>query len=100
MDVLQDDVTEEVLKICGDKLRNLILYGSYTRIEQDPESDFDIMILVDESEESLGNYRYVISDVMGELTIKQGKLISLTEMTYCHFKDYLKVLPLYKRGRD
>jgi predicted nucleotidyltransferase len=100
LDVLLDDVTEEVLKIFGDKLRNLILYGSYARNEQDPESDIDIMILVDESEESLRKYRYVISDVMGELTIKHGKLISLTEVTYSHFTDYLEVLPFYKNVKE
>jgi predicted nucleotidyltransferase len=78
-------------------MKNLeILYGSYARNEQDPESDIDIMILVDDSEDGLRNFRYLIADVMGELTIKYGKLISLAGVTYNRFVDFLEVLPFYK----
>jgi predicted nucleotidyltransferase len=90
------DVKEEIRQIFGNKLRQLVLYGSYARNESDPESDIDIMIMVDESEDGLRKYRYLIADVMGELTIKYGKLISLTEVTYNRYTDYLDVLPFYK----
>jgi predicted nucleotidyltransferase len=90
------DVKEEIHQLFGDKLRRLILYGSYARNEQDPESDIDIMIMVDESEDGLRKYRYLIADVMGELTIRYGKLISLTEVTYNRYNDFLEVLPFYK----
>ena len=74
LDIL-DDVKKEVQQIFGDKLRQLVLYGSYARDEQEPESDIDIMIIVDENEKELRKYRYVTADVMGELTIKYGKTI-------------------------
>jgi len=90
------DVKKEVFQIFGDKLVQLILYGSYARNEQEHESDIDIMILVNVSEEELRKYRYIIADIMGELTIKYGKLISLTEATYERYIDYLEVLPFYK----
>ena len=96
LDILSD-VKDEVWEIFGDKLRQLVLYGSYARSEQDTESDIDIMIMVDESEDGLRNYRYLIADVMGELTIKYGKLISLTEVTYDRYTHFLDVLPFYKR---
>lgn len=54
------------------------------------------MIMVDESEDGLRKYRYLIADVMGELTIRYGKLISLTEVTYNRYNDFLEVLPFYK----
>ena len=38
---------EDVHKIYGDKLRTIILYGSYARGDFGPDSDIDIMILVD-----------------------------------------------------
>ena len=90
------DVKLEVRQLLGDKLMALILYGSYARNEQNPESDIDTMILVDDSEDGLRNFRYLIADVMGELTIKYGILISLTEVTYNRFVDFLEVLPFYK----
>lgn len=95
LDILQD-VKNEIRRLFGDKLRGLILYGSYARDEQYPESDIDIMILVDDNEDGLRNYRYLIADIMGELTIKYGKLISLSEVTYNRYIDFLEVLPFYK----
>lgn len=94
LDIL-GDVKQEVQQIFGDKLRQLVLYGSCARNEQKPESDIDIMIIVDENEKELRKYRYVIADVMGELTIKYGRLISLTEVAYNHYIAYLEVLPFY-----
>jgi predicted nucleotidyltransferase len=47
------DVKKEIRQIFGNKLRQLVLYGSYARNESAPESDIDIMIMVDESEEGL-----------------------------------------------
>jgi predicted nucleotidyltransferase len=95
-----DEVKEELIKIFGDKLRHLILYGSYARNEQDPESDIDIMILVEENEEALRKYRYIISDVMAELSLKHDKLISLMEIPYKRYNEYLDVLPFYRNIYD
>ena len=95
-----DEVKEEVVKIFGDKLRHLILYGSYARNEQDSESDIDIMILVEESEETLRKYRYIVSDVMAELSLKHDKLISLIEVPYKRYNEYLDVLPFYRNVYD
>ena len=38
---------EEVRKIYGERLKSVILYGSYARGDFRPDSDIDIMILVD-----------------------------------------------------
>ncbi len=83
-------------KLFGNKLREIILYGSYARGEQDNESDIDIMILVDENEENLRKYRYKIADIMGELSLKNDTLISITEATYKQYNEYLEILSFYK----
>ena len=44
---------EDVHKIYGDKLRTIILYGSYARGDFGPDSDIDIMILVDLSDDEI-----------------------------------------------
>lgn len=92
--ILQE-VKTEIIKIYGVKLRNLVLYGSYARDEQDNESDIDIMILVEESEERLRRNRYLIADIMGELSMKHEKLVSLTQVPYNRYNKYLDVLPFY-----
>ncbi|MCP5107734.1 MAG: nucleotidyltransferase domain-containing protein [bacterium] len=89
------DVKTETLKLFGDKLKQLILYGSYARNQQDPESDVDIMILVDENENTLRKYNYKIADIMTDLSLKYDTFISLTEETYSRYNDYLEVLPFF-----
>jgi uncharacterized protein len=94
------DVKEETGKAFGDKLKQLILFGSYARNEQDPESDIDIMILVDETEERLRKLKRVVGDIMGELSMKHETLISLIEVPYNRYERYLDVLPFYKNVYD
>jgi predicted nucleotidyltransferase len=93
---LLNEVKKEILKVLGDKLVQLILYGSYARNEQDPESDIDIMILVDESDSALRKYNFEIADIMTELSLKYEKLISLTDETYSRYIEYLYVLPFFR----
>lgn len=95
-----DEVKEELIKIFGDKLRHLILYGSYARNEQDPESDIDIMILVEESEEESRRSRNIVRDIMAELSLKHDKLISLIEVPYKRYNEYVDVLPFYRNVYD
>lgn len=95
LDVLFD-VKVKVLKVFGDRLKQLILFGSYARNEPDPESDIDIMILVEESEEELRGNRPLVADIMAELSMKHEKLISLTQVPYNRYSEYLDVLPFYR----
>ena len=90
------DVKEEVLNLFGDKLEQLILFGSCARDEHDPESDIDIMILVDENETALKTYRENIVDIMTELSLKYDTVISLSRETFRRYNEYLDVLPFYK----
>jgi predicted nucleotidyltransferase len=90
------EVKEELLKLFGDKLEQLILYGSCARNEQDPESDIDIMILVDVNEAALKAYRHRIVDIMTELSLKYDTVISLMRETYSRYNEYLDVLPFYQ----
>jgi predicted nucleotidyltransferase len=91
-----NEVKEEVLGVFGDKLIKLILYGSYARDTQDPESDIDFMILVDESETKLREYRVQIVDIMTNLSLKYNTVISFTRETYGRYNRYLDVLPFFR----
>lgn len=47
---LIDNYVIEIQKIYGNYLRMIILYGSYARGDFEPDSDVDIMILLDMSD--------------------------------------------------
>lgn len=44
------DFAEDVRKVLGEKVEEIILYGSYARGDYTPGSDIDVIILVDEGE--------------------------------------------------
>ena len=50
-------------EIYGSHLRQVILYGSYARGDYNAESDIDIMILLDLSDQDIKDYRHQLSDV-------------------------------------
>ena len=45
-------------EIYGSHLRQVILYGSYARGDYNAESDIDIMILLDLSDQDIKDYRH------------------------------------------
>ena len=57
MHVAADCVLAELKRqlriIYGVKLKRIILYGSYVRNDQDPDSDMDVMVLLDMSDQEI-----------------------------------------------
>ena len=52
---------EDVHEIYGEKLKTIILYGSYARGDFRPDSDIDIMILVDLSDDEIRHKGHMLS---------------------------------------
>ncbi len=61
INTLPGQYVEEVKKIYGDRLKSVILYGSYARGDFGPDSDIDIMILVDLADAEIEKYSKLLS---------------------------------------
>ncbi len=61
INTLPGQYVEEVKKIYGDRLKSVILYGSYARGDFGPDSDIDIMILVDLADAEIEKYSKQLS---------------------------------------
>ena len=61
MENLIEQYVEAVKKIYGSHIRQIILYGSYAREDFRPDSDVDIMILLDMSDLELKAYAQQLS---------------------------------------
>lgn len=80
----------------GKSLRNVLLYGSYARGDQTPDSDIDVMALVDVPKEELSAYRRIVSDFSSEIDLQYDVLLSVKLQDTETFERYRNVLPFYK----
>jgi len=94
------EVTERMLMNFEDRLRRVILFGSYARNEADKESDVDILLLIDDDQKNIKHYHNLIVDIMVELSLKYNLVVSITEQEYKHYLKYVKFVPFYSNVND
>lgn len=87
-----------VNKILGNRLKKVILYGSYARGDFNKHSDIDIMLLTNLSDKELIKYRNKIYDYAYDLECKNDFDIQLMPLVknLDKFNYWLEVLPFYK----
>ena len=91
---------ENVEGIVGPSLSQLILYGSYARGDNTPESDIDIMVLVNMDDDEIKNVRGEISDRAFDLIIQYGVDISPIVINATHFNYWVDTLPFYHQVKS
>ena len=62
IDKILKQFISQVSNLIGNRLKKVILYGSYARGDYGKNSDIDIMILTDFNDEELVEYRMKIRD--------------------------------------
>lgn len=87
---------EEIKKLYGNTLTNVILYGSYARGDNTEQSDIDIMILVNSSEDEIKQTTNKVSDIAFDYLMKYGIDISPVIVNQEHFNYWSDTLPFYR----
>jgi predicted nucleotidyltransferase len=77
-----------------EKLRKIILFGSYARGDYDNESDLDILALVED--EKPNRYNEEIVDFEVDLTIRYGVLPSIIIRSTNYFDENKEIIPFYR----
>ncbi len=85
------EVKKRLKQIYGDKLKDIILYGSYARGDFTEGSDIDIIILLKDMKEPASERRKYF-DAIWELDLKYDTLISTIPLTEKDFRT--KKLPV------
>ena len=96
LDILLNEAKNELLLLFGNRLINVVLYGSYARGDFDSESDIDVMALVDMSKNELQKYRRTVSALANEIDLKYNVLLSIKLQDDESFSKYQKALPFYQ----
>jgi predicted nucleotidyltransferase len=96
VDHIMAEITQRMREIFGEHLRQVILFGSYARGEQQEYSDMDVMVLVALSDAELNQYNDVIVDAMCDISLRHGVLPTVIEKNYEHFYQWVPFLPFYR----
>lgn len=83
-------------EIFGDKLKDVILFGSFARGNASDESDVDIMLLVDMDRTNLSQYKNDICKISSELGMQFNVLISPILQGVDEFNKFKNDLPFFK----
>ena len=87
---------EEKLRVYGNKLKAVILYGSVARGTATEESDIDIMVLVDGTAQELRTFEDQLSDVSTDISIKYFKVFSIIDISYQEYMRWVNTSPFYR----
>jgi predicted nucleotidyltransferase len=94
-----DEVTSRVCaaakEVLGDKLRKVILYGSYARGDYNEYSDIDIFVLADIPQEKCCRAGLDIYDRVWEFELEHCLIICPHVTGSAIFNEYSETLPYY-----
>lgn len=87
----------ETTNLLGDRVKQIILYGSYARGDFNDSSDVDIMILTDQNDEEIVQYRGKIFDIAYDIECDNNFNIYFSSLikNINKFNYWLEALPFY-----
>lgn len=91
-----DRVTHHSQREFGENLKDVILYGSYARGDQQEDSDIDIMVIVDDSPERLRRARWSFGELTSDIDLEYGICVSPVLESAETFEYWKEALPFFK----
>jgi len=82
-----NQVKEYLIKKYGDKIREIILFGSHVKGEATKDSDIDILVLIDDSIDPF-EMRRSLSDFLFDILLEYGELVSVIVLPERFFENY------------
>lgn len=95
MQQLIQQYVSNIHDIYGSHLRQIILYGSYARGDFHPDSDIDIMILLDLSDIDIKKYRHQLSDMTFDFNMDYDVDIKPIAKSEEHYRKWVDNYPFY-----
>jgi len=101
IDSAMKDIAAEAKNIYGEKLKEVILFGSCARGDFQDDSDVDIMILIDVPKNEIDAADNKMDPVISRLDKKYDYelLFSPIVQNYSEFNYWIEALPFYKNVR-
>mgnify|MGYP004568170589 CR=1 FL=1 len=90
-----NDFANKVKILLGDRVKKIILYGSYARGDYNKNSDIDVMILTDLNAKEIEEYRDKISDIAFDIELEKGVIISPVIKNIDKYNANINIIPFY-----
>ncbi|MBE5910820.1 nucleotidyltransferase domain-containing protein [Pseudobutyrivibrio sp.] len=94
------EYVEQILSIYGSHVKKIILYGSYARGDNRPESDIDIMILLDLSDAEVAEYQHELSGITFDYNFDNDLDINPIAQSEAVFNKWVGVYPFFKNVKE
>lgn len=85
----------EISNLLQNRLKKVILYGSYAKGNFNKNSDIDIMILTDMNEDEIKKYRNIIREIACNIEIENDIVISPLLRNIEKYNDRIDIIPFY-----
>ena len=95
IDKILNKFISEVSELIGNRLKKVILYGSYARGDYRKNSDIDLMILTDFNDDELVEYRAKIRDLACDLELENDIIISPIVRNIEKYNNRINIIPFY-----
>ena len=91
------EFVKKVNELLGDRVKRIVLYGSYARGDFNNSSDIDIMILTDLTDDEIVEFRDNISDITYDIEWENNFDIYISPLlkNLDKFNYWLEALPFY-----
>lgn len=89
-------LAEQLKGLYKDKLKAVILYGSVARGTDLEDSDVDILVLVDATQEELRKYSDALSDISTDFALEFFRVFSIIDVSFQEFSEWKDISPFYK----
>ncbi|EXM39900.1 DNA polymerase subunit beta [Ruminococcus albus SY3] len=94
--IILNEVIERTRALFGNSLINGYLYGSYARGDYDEESDVDILLTVDQSDEAIRAHNKSLAKIDSDLSLDHNVTVSVTVKPLEQFNRFAEISPFYK----
>ena len=96
LDLIMKDVTSGTKGILSDRLHKIILYGSYARGDFNSNSDVDIMVLANISEEERRIIQKRINKIASDVSLERDITVSISLRSLNMYTTRVKYVPFYR----
>ena len=96
LNLILQAMTQAYQAVYGANVVKIILYGSYARGDYSPESDLDIMLLMNCRHGDVKNFQNVVCKIASRIGLEDDIEVSLTMQDKETFEKRLAILPFYR----